>query len=296
MKTLSPKHILCYTAFSAVMGIVLAVARAVISLSSLERGIELYAHNTAADDILHIVIAVCVVLLFSSMLLPLRESTHTDIRRTSPLTVFAATFTGFMILAYDLLLLINTAKDDWSAIAPLIGKPPVAGVTLPSAVFLLCLMLSALPAAVFFFKLASAGAAEKPSFPVFATFASVFFTLFALHVYFDTATAMNSPMHIMRILALIAFVLYAIHETRRILDIAIPRWYFAFAFTALFFGLVVVISDAVLYAKGIITLPDGYIGLAIQLAYLFYILSRLLSLCTAGPAAKVQEEKDASTH
>ncbi len=289
MKILSRKHILLYTAAAAILGLVFAIVRTAVSLSTLEPGIELYVQGSAADDILHAVIAVCVLLLCSSALLPFSDGPTADIRRTSPLTLFAATFSGFMIVAFDLILLYDTAMDGWKALGPLLGKPPSGGITMPGAVFLLCLMLSAIPAAIYFFKVAAAGACDKPSFPVFSTFTIVFFILFALHVYFDTTTAMNSPMQIMRMLALISFVLYATHETRRILGIAMPRFYFAFAFTALFFGTVVSVSDMVLYIKNAITLKDGYLGLAIQIAYVIYILSRLLVLGTVPSNATEAE-------
>lgn len=283
MKTLSQKHILLYTALSLIAGLLLAVLRTVISDAALERGVELYAQGTVADDVLHIATAICVLILFSSMLLPYSRNPAADIRRTSPLTVFAATFTGFMILAFDLILLYNNVRGNWVALAPLLGKPATGTVTMASAAFLFCLMLTAIPAAIFFFKVAAVDAWEKPSFPVFSTFSIVFFTLFALHVYFDTTTAMNSPMQIMRMLSLLSFVLYAIHETRRILGIPMPRWYFVFAFSALLFGTVVTLSDAILYVKGVIRLTDGFLGVAIGLAYLVYILSRLLYLGMTKP-------------
>lgn len=286
MKIISPKQILGYTAFSVLAGLVLAVVRIIVSVSSLESGIEMYARNTAADDILHIAVFVCCLIVFSCSLLPLREnSAADDMKHASPLTVFASTLCGFMLAAYDLVFIYDAALNNWAILGPLLGKQGTGNVTIASAVFMLFLMILTIPAAIYFFKSASVGAAEKPSFPVFATFAAVWFILFTLHAYFDATTAFNSPTNIFRILTLLSFVLYAIHEARRTLNIALPRWYFPFAYSAVLLGTINGVSGIVLYVKGIIALQDGFLGLAVQLSYVLYILSRLLSLA-AGKQEK----------
>ncbi|MGM9624188.1 MAG: hypothetical protein ACI3XM_00645 [Eubacteriales bacterium] len=284
MKTISPKQILGYTAFSVIAGIVLAVVRIIVSLSSLESGIEMYVRNTVADDILHIAIFVCCLIVFSCFLLPLRENPAADdMKHASPFTVFTSTLCGFMLAAYDLVFIYDAAQNNWAILGPLLGKQSTGNVTTASAVFMLFMMILTIPAAIYFFKSASVGAAEKSSFPVFATFAAVWFILFTLHAYFDATTAFNSPTNVFRILTLLSFVLYAIHEARRTLNIALPRWYFPFAFLSVLLGTINGVSGIVLYAKGVIALQDGFLGIAVQLSYVLYILSRLLFLAAGKP-------------
>lgn len=288
MKTQSRKQILGYTAFALLAGIVLGIARAVISTVSLERGIEMYAHGSIAPAILHALVAICAILLFTAAFRPLHDNRAADDPESvSQLTVFASTFSGFIILAHDLYLIFEAAQDNWSAIGPLIGRAPTASVTLASAVFTLCLMILAIPAAIYFFKVAQG--THKPSTPIFSTCAIVWFVLLALHIYFDTVTAFNSPTKIFRILAVLALVMHAIHETRRMLGIPMPRLYFPAAYIAILLGITHAVSDAVLYAQGRIVLAEGYIGIAVELAYVVYILSRLLYLGTTKvriPAAE----------
>ena len=293
MKTLTRKQILGYTAFSAAAGLLLAAARAVISLSHLEPGIEMYAQGTVLPTILHTVIILCAIAVCTCALRPFSDNAAADdISAVSPLTQFAAMFTGFLLLAYDFYLIYGAAADNWAAIGPLIGKPQTAAVTLPSAIFTLSLMILAIPAAICFFKTAQGNL--KPSYPFFATITVVWLVMFALHAYFDASIAFNSPTKILRILTFLVLAIYAIQETRRSLDIPMPRIYFPTACLAVLLGLSHAVSDAVLLGAEKITLPEGYLGIAVELAYVLYILSRLLYLGMAKPtpAAVAPDEED----
>lgn len=282
MKTLTRKQILGYTAFSAAAGLILAAARAAISLSHLEPGIEMYTQGTALPTILHTVIILCAVAVCTSGFRPFSDNAAADdIGTVSPLTQFASMFTGFLLLAYDFYLIYGAAADNWAAIGPLIGKPQTAAVTLASAVFTLCLMVLAVPSAIHFFKTAQGNL--KPSYPFFATLTVVWLVMFAMHAYFDASIAFNSPTKILRILTFLVLAIYAIQETRRTLDIALPRLYFPSAYLAILLGLTHACSDAVLLGAGKIVLPEGYLGIAVELAYVLYILSRLLYLGMTKP-------------
>lgn len=284
MKTLTRKQILCYTAFSVGAGLVLAILRTVISLAHLEPGIEMYAHNTVLPTILHTVIILCVLVVCSSGIRRLYDNPAAEADAPiSQFTLFASMFCGFLLFAHDLFLIYETASANWDAIGPLIGRPQTAAVTMASATFTLCLMIFAIPAGISFLKTAQGN--RKPSHPFFETMVVVWFVMFALHAYFDASIAFNSPTKIMRILTLLALTMFAICETRRSLDTAMPRVYFPAAFTAVLLGLTHAISDAVLLGAGKIVLAEGYLGIAVELAYVLYILSRLLQLCIVRNAS-----------
>ena len=290
MKTLTRKQILGYTAFSAAAGLILAAARAVISLSHLEPGIEMYAQDTILPTVLHTVIILCAIAVCSAGFRSYADNSAADnIGAVSPLTQFASMFTGFLLLAYDFYLIYGAAADNWAAIGPLIGKPQTAAVTLASAVFTLCLMILAIPAAICFFKTAQGNL--KPSYPFFATLTVVWLVMFSLHAYFDASIAFNSPTKILRILTFLVLAIYAIQETRRSLDIPMPRIYFPSAFLAVLLGLTHAVSDIVLLASAKIALPEGYLGIAVELAYVLYILSRLLYLGTTKPKSADTDEE-----
>lgn len=280
MKTPTKKLILGYTAFSAAAGLLLAILRTVISLSYLEPGIEMYAHGTVLPTVLHLAIVLCAIAVCTAGLRPLHDNpaAQTD-APISQFTLFSSMFCGFLLFAYDLFLVYETASSNWAAIGPLIGRPQTAAVTMASAVFTLCLMLFAIPAAICFLK--TAQGKIKPSHPFFETMVVVWLVMFALHAYFDASIAFNSPTKILRILTLLTLALYAICETRRSLDIAIPRVYFPVAFLAVLLGLTHALSDAVLLGAGKIALAEGYLGIAVELAYVLYIIARLLQLCVS---------------
>lgn len=292
MKTPSKQQIFGYTAFSAAAGLVLAIARIAISLASMEPGIEMYAHGTPLPMILHAVMVLCAIAVCTAGAHRLTENpaAHKD-APISQFTLFSSMFCGFLLLAYDLFLIYDVASANWDAIGPLIGRPQTGTVTMASAVFTLCLMVFAIPSAICFFK--TAQGKIKPSQPFFETAVVIWLVMFALHAYFDATTAFNSPVKIMRILTLLALTMYAICETRRSLDIALPRVYFPAAYLAVLLGLTHAISDAVLLAAGKIAMPEGYLGIAVELAYVLYILSRLLYLSIGkGP---VREDTDTAS-
>ena len=286
MKTLSRKQILGYTAFSAAAGLLLAGMRAAVSMAYLEPGIEMYKHGTPLPAVLHAAIILCAIAVCSAGFCRLRENTAAEnTAAVSQFTTFSSMFSGFLLLAYDLYLIYEAASSNWNAIGPLIGRPPPASVTMASAVFTLFLMILAIPAAIYFLK--AAQGTSSPSLPFFATTTVIWFVLFALHAYFDASIAFNSPTKVLRILTVLALAIYAIHETRRLLDIPMPRVYFPSAFLAVLLGLTHAISDAVLLGAGKIALQEGYLGIAVELAYVLYILSRLLYLGTAKPQTDV---------
>ena len=294
MKTLTRKQILGYTAFSVAAGLLLAAVRAGVSVTYLEPGIEMYAQGTALPTILHIALIVCAILVCTSALRPLGTNPAAEnTSAVSPLMQFSAMFTGFLLLAHDFYLIYVSASDNWAAIGPLLGRPQTASVTMASAVFTLCLIILAIPAAIYFFKTAQGN--TNPSYPIFATMAVIWFVMFALHAYFDASIAFNSPIKVLRILTILALAIYAIQETRRTLDIPMPRVYFPTAYLAILLGLSHAISDAVMLGAHKIALPEGYLGIAVELAYVLYINARVLYLGTtktrtAPPAADEQSE------
>mgnify|MGYP003306261052 CR=1 FL=1 len=289
MKTPKRNMILGYTALAVLAGLVLAVIRIAVSMAYLTPGIEMYAHGTPLPTILHILIILCSIAVCTVALLPLHDNHAADgWSDASQLTVFASMFCGFLLLAHDLFLVYDVASNNWDAIGPLIGRPQTAAVTMASAVFTLSLMILAIPAAIYFFK--AAQGTSRPSHPVFATLTVIWFVMFALHAYFDASTAFNSPTKVLRILTILAFTMFAIHESRRTLEIPLPRVYFPTAYLAVLLGLTHAISDAVLLGAGKLRIPEGYLGIAVELAYVVYILSRLLYLGATKPAAHIPEE------
>lgn len=295
MKTPSKQQILGYTALSAAAGLLLAIVRSIISLAYLEPGVEMYAHGTPLPMILHIIIILCAIAVCTAGIHRLTDNPAAQKDApNSQFTLFSSMFCGFLLLAYDLFLIYDVASANWNAIGPLIGRPQTGTVTMASAVFTLCLMIFAIPSAIGFFK--TAQGTRKPSQPLFETAVVIWLVMFALHAYFDATTAFNSPVKIMRILTLLALAMYAICETRRSLDIALPRVYFPAAYLAVLLGLTHAISDAVLLGAGKIVLPEGYLGIAVELAYVLYILSRLLYLSIGKDPVREDTDTVASDH
>ncbi len=282
MNTKFKKNILMFMSFSFFGAIVLAVIRILLSQKMLETGIEMYAHNSPAVTVFHIIVLLAGILLIISGVFTSinHKKSIGNIQNVSQLTVFSAMLCAFMLVAYFLLSVYDAMISDWAVIGPLIGRPATDSVTLASAVFTLMLIICTVPAAIYFFKV-SAASEYRPSFSVFATLVAVWYMLLTLHAYFNTTTAFNSPIKVFHIITLLSMMFYALQEARLSLEIANSRVYFAFAYLAVFMGTLHTISDAVLYAQKRIVLQGGYLGIAIESVYILYILSRLLSFAVS---------------
>lgn len=330
------------TLAALVLGILLAVARILISRTSLESGIELYAHDTPAATALHIAIAVCAVGL-CALAVVLRISKHTapsdeekahakedaakrkaektarkealaalspdealayrheDKRRAakeeyrrrearyqrecarmerafstpSKCVTFAGIFLGIMILLYDVTLVIDMANNHWSAIAPLIGRAPLGSNT-ASAVLTLVHLLSALPAALYFFKSATAMGKPSPAYGVLASTPAIWCLLTTLTLYFRMDVAYNSPTKLLRLISLVVFLLWQVQEGRALLGIPKRGLLAGFGAAATVLTLTCGISDLALYAMGVISLPCGYIEAVLYIALGAYTAARNL--------------------
>ena len=282
MKQRSVRTTRLYALFSAAAGLLLGIARILISRTGMDPGIEMYRLDCTAANFLHIALIVCGVLAFSVMLPVRRNAPVIRCEKPSKPSMYFSLFTAFMLLAYDLILVLNLARDDFAGIGPLIGRTPLsmtgqATVTLASAIFLSLLILAAVPASVFYFKCAYVEQGKEGSFAGFSTAPVVWFILYALHNYFDPAVAFNSPVKVLRLVVILVFMLYAIQEARFIVGAPIPYLYYAAADLALLFGFMISISDAVLYAMNIISLPEGYLMPALAFFLTLYVLARVLS-------------------
>ncbi len=290
MYTKFKKTILMFTSVSVFSAILLSIIRIVLSQKMLETGIEMYTHNSTAMTVFHIVLSLIgILLIISGFFTALKHKSNIrNSQNVSQLTVFTSMLCAFMLVAYFLLSVYDAMISDWAILGPLFGRPATASVTMASAVFTLLLLICTIPAAIYFFKV-SAATAYRPSFSVFATLVGVWFMLLALHAYFNTTTAFNSPVKIFHIITLLSMMFYALQEARLSLEIANLRLYFATAYLTVFLGTVHTISDTVLYAQKRIDLQGGYLGITIEAVYVLYILSRLLSFAVSRTRPPVHD-------
>ncbi len=217
-----------------------------------------------------------------------RERAALTFPARTPLLSFSSMFMGFILCAFFFWRLRDLAGSHWTALAPLLGRRVSAdsGVTMASAIFTLCFLLSLLPAAIFFFKAAFLDGRISPAAGFCAVFAVFFLALLILYTYFDNTLAFNSQVKMLRLLTLICFALFAAQETRWLFGMPEHGRFFVTASLASMLGLTLAISDLVLFAQGKIALQDGYIAIALEIGYALYAFSRLLSAAV---------EKDADT-
>ena len=283
--TMKTKQITALCLGSVLIGILLGAGRIFMSIAALQAGIEMYIRESPLPAVFHIILTVAAAAALVLGLLLGADTKKTGGRlrpgKAGQALSFVSLLMAFMLLAYDGMTVYSMARNRWTDIGPLIGTP-VEGVTFASAVFSLLFLIAAIPAAVYFFKTASSDPVQiSTGYAISAVMPAIWFVLCALHQYFDTATAFNSPVKIVRILATLLLLLFAVHDARCVLRIADPRLFFGFAFPAVVVGIAQAVSDGVIYAMGGIRMNAGYLGVVLQLVYVCYILFRVKSVTTA---------------
>lgn len=281
MKT---KQITALCLGSVLIGLLLGVGRIFMSVSALQAGIEMYSRESALPTVYHIILfAAAAAALILGLLLGARTKKKGGTLcpgKAGQALSFISLLMAFMLLAYDGMTVYSMARSRWSELGPLLGVQ-VEGVTFASAIFSLLFLIAAIPASVYFFKTSSADPEQiSAGYGICAVMPVVWFILCALHTYFDTATAFNSPVKIVRILAILLFVLFSVHDARCVLRIADPRAFYGFAFPAIIVGTAQAVSDAVVYGMGGIRMSAGYLGTALELIYVFYIMFRVTAAGT----------------
>lgn len=282
-------------------GLLLAVARIIVSFRYLEPVTEMYAYGAVLPVVFHCVLAcVCLAAVIGGCLSGGKLCGKKEDRllpafgNPSQASIFLSMFTGFMMLAYAGILLYGMAKNGWAEIAPLIGRKSET-VTLPTALFALLFPVSAIPAALYFFRTASYDEKNvSEGYTVVSVMPVLWFVLSALHQYFASEMALNSPVKVIRVFAILALLFYAVHESRVVVCIGMPRVYFASAYLAVLFTVMQTVSEAVFRARGLSGAEDGYIDLVMELVYVGYIVCRLMTV-KAVPAEDKNGESQEET-
>ncbi len=292
MNIRSRKTLLLYSAMAALLGILTAVVRIIItSGDAFEPGIELYVTGAPAPTVLHIFMVLCVALaVTSAFTVAGKPSLYPDAKPSlgapTQLNVFTSALCGFLLLAYDILTVYRMSQNNWRAIGPLIGRAPTADVPLASSVFLLLMVVSAVPAAIYFLRIAFGSSAQTTAFGIFSAMPALWLILLVLNSYFDSTLSLNSPIKILRMLAIASMMLYAVQESRLAIGIPLPKVFFPYALFTVYLCIAHALSDAVLLAKNVIVVRDGFLLIAFELAYGLYVLSRLLRLCVRARGTK----------
>jgi hypothetical protein len=167
------------------------------------------------------------------------------------------------------------AGNDFSAIAPLLGRAPL-GKRAASSVLALLHLISALPAAMYFFKAATTLGKPSAGFGILASAPAVWSLLSTLVLYFEMDVAFNSPTKLLRLTALVVFMLWQVQEGRMLLGVPKRSLFAGFGCAATLLTLVCGISDLALYAMGVITLGGGYVEAAVFVALGMYAAARCL--------------------
>lgn len=195
--------------------------------------------------------------------------------RPSLFVTFAGIFLGIMLILYAVMQFIGMAGNDFRALAPLLGRAPL-GKNSASSVLSLLHLISALPAAMYCFKAATTLGKPSAGFGILASAPAIWSLLSTLILYFEMDVAFNSPTKLLRLSALVVFMLWQVQEGRMLLGVPKRSLFAGFGSAAMLLTLVCGISDLVLYAMGVITLGGGYIEAAVFVALGMYAAARCL--------------------
>ena len=267
---MSNKILRFYAHFSTVLIAVLAALRVVVALFFTESELGVYIRGSAIPLIADIILAISIIALVAISCIFKKHFTPREIKGTTKLTVFSTATLGFMFLAFALLMLLSMVSIKHFDTAETL------------------LTVSSVFSAVYYLsKIFSRGCREESN--AILSMIPIIWALVALiDVYFDMSVLITSPNRAIHQLALLAFSVFVLAETRMELKLENTLLYApASAISAL---LLASASLPNLLCPHIMMLgeSDRPIIYAVELAAAFYSVTKLYQFCLNGKE-KAQE-------
>lgn len=261
-----------YVFLTAVIAAVAVFFQYILYENYLEFDTGVYIHGAKTPGAFYIFIFIAIVLLVTPALVFRRDLLSYELRRgtflTSVTSLLSAGTAAFMVYVYFK------------------GKNVISTVTNPAMTTIEKLELACVIVAVivvfYYFAVALTGN-TKSGFVTFLSFFPVIWTLlFLMCLYFDRSGVINSPVKVLRQVALIVFMLYSLFEARASLGRSKPIIYFIFSNLAVIFLSIAFVPEIIYILQGkIMFTVDSTFSLYCGVSVL-YVLSRSIAFAESS--------------
>lgn len=261
-----------YVFLTVIIAVVAVIFQYILYENYLEIDNNIYIHGAKTPGAFYIFIFIAVILLATPALIFRKDLLPNELKRGSFLTavtsLLSAGTVAFMVVAYFKDNNVISAVTD-SALNT-IEKLKLACVIISIFVF------------AYYIAVALFGK-NKSGFITFLSFFPVIWTLlFLMCLYFDRSGVLNSPVKVLRQVALIVFMLYELFESRASLGKSKPIIYFIFSNLAVVFLSVAFVPEIIYILQGTLELTvDSLFGIYCGVSVL-YVLARSVAFAESS--------------
>lgn len=252
--------------FTMVISVVLSAVHIFLMEKYYEPTVDFFKNGTNLPNLFYCILATligAVVLLAIIRNFIERKSEYESVRRENMVSLYFGLLTGFIMIVAAMM----RAKSFLSVLFANVGN-----ISLDYIVSLL-VIVSAIPSAFYFFVISFQRKSSSKAITVFGTAVVFWAFLYVLDIYFDTATALTSPIRILNQLTPIAFMLFFIYDMRQRLGIPKPIYYMVFAFTSVVMSFVTCSAEMYLFITGETRAGGRLMFTVAELCMALYILS-----------------------
>ncbi len=278
-------------AFSLVAALIIGtlLAATVISSSTAD-DIALYGYKLGTGyTVVLVMIAVCLV-AFAACTFVLKENFKKSFNNNSPSASYAKMLVALAVIAYIIYSFVN--PDNTVKAGNSVWYTVLKVLSALSALYLLA-------SALFAEKIKKDVLAVASLLPVIALVAKVILDYLIQNV------GIHGDLYHYHLLSLCAFVLFAVNESRFLIDKGIPSLYVFFGMTSAVFTMVYALTNLALVIKGYRTWDMNAVYCLVDLALVAYVYIRLYNVewrnkqevtAAVGVVAFSQEEHEAAVN
>jgi len=244
---------------------VLVIALRTVSLySCYDASLGLYDNGAVLPVIVNIVTVVSLIVIAGfPFVVDKNAKLPINLPKVGRFITFASSLCGFTLLI--------------TLVFQFIVGVDFMGVSMLSAGLKLVMLISSVPAAMYFLVIAVKDSPKKNIMALLGFFPTLWTALYLMCVYFDKSSVIANPVRIMTQLSLIAAMVYFLFELRFLVGRARPRYYLTFANVALFLCSVSCVPKLIasIPMKWQMT-PEIVCGI-VEMSFVVYIIARVCS-------------------
>lgn len=281
-KLIHRRILLFYILFAVAAALILAIARTMLMVNFFDCKAEMYENTTTVPVLFRILTGiVCVFLCTSYIFFRNKTVSGAAFRNVSLKTVFTSSLCCFMMFSYFIVTVYGMFANGFSQYAVFSSASSQANER-SRLIFLTLHLILLIPAAIYFFRVASAFKNVGNAFCVLSMITVVWLMVLLIATYLDISVSFNSPNKILSQICLIAVMLYMVYETRFNMGIPRLRFYLPISFMTIVLCTMFSVSNLILSTFSLIEFQHDTVFDVMMLTFALYITSRCLSFLQSG--------------
>ena len=242
--------------------------------------ISLFSNATNQPDIMYPLLAVCILIIATSLIAFRKETFPEQIVKPNSLTVFVSAFCGLTFLVlfgynmFQFVINLDTFKLSLYTGMKLAGN------------------ITALPASLYFLIIALKKDPYKKQTAVFGFLVVIWAIFNLMGEYFNMNSPMNNPVRIIHQISYISIMLFYLYDAAYSAEIYRPVVYQTFGYTAIIFTAFSSIPAIVLNLFNLKTLPIDMMSCYVEFCLFLFVICRMMSIKKHPQNDIIREDTD----